>query len=74
MTEVMRTLRLAQLENDLADVNQEIKRLEGIIRSPNVKSESFKRTCKKQLKTKAEKQRVLFDTIAEAMLLGADIL
>lgn len=59
---------LTQLENELLDVNREIKKLEGIVNSPNVKWK-YKESSKKLLPALAERRRVLTDQITEASLL-----
>ena len=68
MSEVIKALRLTQLENDLLDVSRQIKRLEGVINSPNVK-QRHTQYRKKLLLSLAKSRRSLVDQITEASLL-----
>ena len=73
MSEVMKMIKLTQLENELIDVRKEMLRLEGVINSTKVKSNKVKEESKKKLLKLITKKNSLTDTITEAMFLGSDI-
>lgn len=73
MSEVIRAIKLSQLENRLLDVKREIKRLEGMINSPNIKKQSYKNKAKKKLEKMINKQTDLTDQITEAIFLNAEL-
>ena len=73
MTAVMRAIKLSQLENELLDVRLEIKRLEGVINSPNVKNVRRKNRAKDKLLNLIKKQDRISSEITEAIFLDADV-
>ena len=73
MSDVIRKIKLTQLENELIDVRREMLRLEGVINSTKIKSQALKEESKKKLHKLIQKKNKLTDTITEAMFLGADV-
>ena len=73
MTEVMRAIKLSKLENDLLDIEFEIKKCEGIVNSINIKSQKFKDEHKKKLIKLVNQRAQLTSKITEAMFLDGDI-
>jgi len=73
MSEVIRKIKLAELECQLNEIQFEIKRTEGIINSVNIKSESFRKKSKKRLLELIKKRTRLTDTITEAMFLDMEL-
>lgn len=73
MSEVMKKIKLAELECQLTDIQFQIKRTEGIINSVNIKSESFKKKSKKRLLELIKEKNKLTDTITEVIFLDLEI-
>lgn len=71
-SEVMKTILMSQLEHELMDIRLEMRRLEGVINSPLVKSQKAKSESKKKLEKLIKNKNKLADKITEVMLLGAD--
>lgn len=65
----MRAIKLSQMENELIDVRRQIKKIEGIVNSPNV-SYKHKETSKKQLPQLVNRRDELVNFITEASLLN----
>lgn len=72
-SEVIRAIKLSQLELELMDVNIEIRRLEGVINSAKIKNQSFKDNARKKLIKKMKEQDRLTTKITEAMLLDTKV-
>lgn len=72
-SEVMKHIQLTQLEHELMDVRLEMRRLEGVINSPKVKSRKYKDESKKKLGKLIKEKNKLTDIITEVMLLDGDL-
>ena len=72
-SEVMKHIHLTQLEHELMDVRLEMRRLEGIINSPNIQSQKFKDESRKKLERYIKKKNKLTSTITEVMLLDGEL-
>lgn len=73
MNETIRAIKLTKLENDLLDLEKEIKRCEGIINSVKIFNQRFKDDERKRLNTLVNKRIALVSTITEAIFLGAEV-
>lgn len=68
MSEVMKAIRLTQLENELVDIRRQIAKIEGIINSTKC-SYKFKNQSKKLLPALVKKRDNLINQITEESLL-----
>lgn len=68
MSEVMKAIQLSQMENELIDVRRQIKKIEGIVNSINVRWKS-KKVSKSLLPELVKRREELVDFITEAALL-----
>jgi len=64
----MRAIQLSQMENELVEVRRQIRKIEGIVNSPNV-SYKHKETSKKLLPKLVRRRNELTDFITETSLL-----
>lgn len=71
MSQVMKAIKLTQLENELVDVRRQIKKLEGVISSVHV-AYKFKKAAKDLLPKLVRKQNELANQITEESLLDVD--
>jgi len=73
MTEVMRRIKLAQLESELLDIRFNIKRHEGIVNSVKITDSKFKNTSKKKILNLIKEKNRLVDLITESMFLDVEL-
>lgn len=68
MSEVMKAIKLTQLENELIEIRREIKKMEGVVNSVNV-SNKYKKIAKRLLPDLVKKRDELINEITEMSLL-----
>lgn len=73
MTSVMKALKLTQMENDLSDIEKNIKKYEGIINSTKIRSVRYKNSSKKKLIRLIHKRSELVTKITETIMLGLEV-
>lgn len=73
MTAVIRALKLTQMENEILEIEKNIKRHEGIINSPNIRSEKYKNASKKALLKLINKREKLTTEITDAIMLDLEV-
>lgn len=68
MSEVMKAIKLSDLENQVVDLRREIKKLEGIIGSSNVQNR-FKKKAKLMIPVLNKRMEEIVSEITEMSLL-----
>jgi len=73
MSLVIRALKLTQMENDLLEIEKNIKIHEGIINSVKIRNEKYKNTSKKTLLKLISKKSILIAKITEAIMFDIEV-